>query len=951
MGFLVGADRLRRAGDQDAAAPRAPFGPQIDDPVGSFDDVQVVLDDDDGVAAIPQLVQHLEQLLDVVKVQPCGRLVQDVEGLAGIPLGELARQLDPLRLAPRERGGRLAEPDVGEAHVHQGLQLARHRRHRIEELAGIFHRHLEDLVDVLALVLHLQGLAVVALALADVARHVDVRQEVHLHLDDAIPLARLAAAPLHVEGEAARLIAARARLLGAGEQLADRGEQAGVGGRVGARGTADGALVDVHHLVQVLQPLDAAIGGRGRLGRLVQLTVGDAKQGVVDQGRLAGAGDPGDAGHHPDRQVQVDVAQVVAARPLEFQPFAGERGALGGDGDLLAAREIVTGKRLGVGDDLLRRALGDDGAAVHPGTRADVEHVVGEANGILVVLHHDHRVAEIAQVSERLEQPLVVALVQADGGLVQHVHDPHQTGPDLAGQPDPLRLAAGEGLGTAGQAQVVETHVHQEAEALDDLFEDLLGNLGALAGEVQPFEEGQRIADGVVGNGRQVAVLDEDVAGFFPQPATAAAGAGLVGDVFGELFTHRVGLGLPVAPLHVVQDPLERVLAHHNIAAVVHVAELHVAAPGATQDHLLHLGWQILPGRLQIEVVVLGQGFEHLEVVEAALVPTADGTTGQALARIVDHLVRIEVLLHPETVAGGAGAGRVIEGEDARLQLRDRVATLGAGEVGRESQGLPLLPVHGRHQDDAAGESQRRLERLGEALLQIVTHLEAVHHHLDGVLLLQLQGRGIREIAHLPVDAGTDITLGRQVFQQLDVLPFAIAHHGGQQHQLGAFRLGQHLVHHLADGLGGERDAVGRAARLANPGKQQTQIVINFGDGADRGARVVGSGLLFDGDGRGEPLNVVHVRLLHQGEELAGVGGERLHIAALPLGIEGIECQGRFARAGEAGDHDQLVAGQGQVDVLEVVGAGTPDHDLFHLVARSIHRPERASMAQRLLDE
>ncbi|MNV17227.1 hypothetical protein D3C71_1080100 [compost metagenome] len=142
-------------------------------------------------------------------------------------------------------------------------------------------------MDVLALVLHLQGLAVVTLALADVAGHIDVRQEVHFHLDDAVPLTGLAAPPLDVEGEATRQVAARPRLLGAGQQLADRGEQAGVGRRVGSRGTADGALIDVHHLVQVLQPFHLAIGRRGGLGRLVQLPVGDAEQSVVDQGRLA----------------------------------------------------------------------------------------------------------------------------------------------------------------------------------------------------------------------------------------------------------------------------------------------------------------------------------------------------------------------------------------------------------------------------------------------------------------------------------------------------------------------------------------------------------------------------------------------------------------------------------------------------------------------------------------
>jgi hypothetical protein len=48
----------------------------------------------------------------------------------------------------------------------------------------------------------------------------------------------------------------------------------------------------------------------------------------------------------------------------------------------------------------------------------------------VVVLDDDHAVAEIAQVLERGEQPVVVALVQADRRLVQHVHD--------AGQPEPI---------------------------------------------------------------------------------------------------------------------------------------------------------------------------------------------------------------------------------------------------------------------------------------------------------------------------------------------------------------------------------------------------------------------------------------------------------------------------------------------------------------------------------
>ncbi len=85
--------------------------------VGGADNVEVVLDDDDRVARVDEPVQDLEQPLDVSEVQPRGGLVEYVEGLAGGPLSELARELDPLRLTAREGGRGLAEPDVSEPHV------------------------------------------------------------------------------------------------------------------------------------------------------------------------------------------------------------------------------------------------------------------------------------------------------------------------------------------------------------------------------------------------------------------------------------------------------------------------------------------------------------------------------------------------------------------------------------------------------------------------------------------------------------------------------------------------------------------------------------------------------------------------------------------------------------------------------------------------------------------
>ena len=53
--------------------------------------------------------------------------------------------------------------------------------------------------------------------------------------------------------------------------------------------------------------------------------------------------------------------------------------------------------------------------------------------------------------------------------------------------------------------------------------------------------------------------------------------------------------------------------------------------------------------------------------------------------------------------------------------------------------------------------------------------------------------------------------------------------------------------------------------------------------------------LLLDGDGRRQAADDVVVRLLHLPEELAGVGGEALDVAALPLGVEGVEGQRALA--------------------------------------------------------
>ncbi len=62
----------------DASTFFATFGAEIDDPVSIANYIEIVFDDDDGVAEVGQPVKNIEQFLDIVEVQTGGGLVKQV---------------------------------------------------------------------------------------------------------------------------------------------------------------------------------------------------------------------------------------------------------------------------------------------------------------------------------------------------------------------------------------------------------------------------------------------------------------------------------------------------------------------------------------------------------------------------------------------------------------------------------------------------------------------------------------------------------------------------------------------------------------------------------------------------------------------------------------------------------------------------------------------------------
>ena len=174
------------------------------------------------VAAIGQPLQHFQEFGDIGEVEPGRRFVEDVDRLASRPAGKFEASFTRCASPPESCVAgcpRAMYPSPTSCRV---CSLFRIWRDVLEEVHAFADGHLEDVGNRFALVVDLQRFAVVPLAMTDLAGHIDIRQEVHLDLDQTLARASLAAATLDVEREAARLVSACFRLRHRRVEFADR---------------------------------------------------------------------------------------------------------------------------------------------------------------------------------------------------------------------------------------------------------------------------------------------------------------------------------------------------------------------------------------------------------------------------------------------------------------------------------------------------------------------------------------------------------------------------------------------------------------------------------------------------------------------------------------------------------------------------------------------------------
>ena len=96
------------------------------------------------------------------------------------------------------------------------------------------------------------------------------------------------------------------------------------------------------------------------------------------------------------------------------------------------------------------------------GARTHINNVISCANGIFIVLNHKHGITAVPKLLERLNEAVIISLMQTNGRFVQNVKDAHEAGTNLSCQANTLGFSTRKRCCCTRKREVVQANVYQE---------------------------------------------------------------------------------------------------------------------------------------------------------------------------------------------------------------------------------------------------------------------------------------------------------------------------------------------------------------------------------------------------------------------------------------------------------------------------------------------------------
>ena len=792
--------------------------------------------------------------------------------------------------------------------------------HVFKKLHGLVDGHIQHIADALAFEAHFERFAIVALAVAGFARHVDIRQKIHLDGLVAIALAGLAASAFDIEGETPRLVGADFCFRQIDKKAADVSKNAGVSGRIGARCASERTLVDRHYFVDMFQPFDAVVG-HGFAQGAIDVLRQNGQQGVVDEGRFSRTRNTGHTSEGAEGEGHIDAFEIIAACAKDTEGRAVALTASGGHFNLAFAGEVACGEGVG-GEHLPRCPLKDDFPAFASCSRPDVDHVVGRQHHIFVVLHDHHGVAGVAELLERANESHVVALMQADGGFVEDVEYIDQLRADLCGQTDALTFTARKRHSGTVEGEVVQPDIEQKGQARTNLFENFSGDGSLLSCELrfqigQPFGEFADVHMGEFGNVFSSKLKRQRLA---VEPLTLTVGTGggarkLVGPFLSG--RRHFGIGHLLNVLHQSGKLDIIVFARFGDGSG------NAQAVARSVENFAHCLFGNILNRGGEAAIVLeqhGLNFPEDEGVfifpqrfQSSLFDTQSGTW--------THFFAVDDIDVAQPLALGAGTLCGVEREVVGCWFSVGQSRGGTHQPFRvEAHGIGV-GIENEHQSIALLEGLSHA--LFQALLVLALYAELVDDHFDVVIFVAVEAHTVFHGSEFAIDAHIEESLFANALKEFLVVAFALFDKGSEEIDLAVGIVGQDALEDLLLGVFHHLLSADIGVGIARTGIKQAEEVVDFGDGADRGARIFVRSLLLNADDGRKSGDFINVGAFEIVEEVARIGRKGFDVAALSFGIKRVESQRRLSAAAQPRDYRHGMAGEGDIDILQIVNACT----------------------------
>ena len=139
-----------------------------------------------------------------------------------------------------------------------------------------------------------------------------------------------------------------------------------------------------------------------------------------------------------------------------------------------------------------------------------------------IVLDHQNRVSQIAQIVQNLDQPVCIAPVQPDRWFIEHISVPTNRDPRRSRKLNALRLAAGERRDSRSSVRYSRPTSFRNRSRSPNFLKQSVCNVSLLLSQFHLLEELQSLFDSEAANFANILSLKLDLTRFQPQPRSVA---------------------------------------------------------------------------------------------------------------------------------------------------------------------------------------------------------------------------------------------------------------------------------------------------------------------------------------------------------------------------------------------------------------------------------------------